>query len=429
MNAIILHAHIVGLGVIRALGEMNVPITVMHYEKIEMGHLSRFVQERIHVPDPRESEEKFIQTILDHASHLRGGVLFPCNDYIVVALSRHKEKLQEFYKVAIPEWDIIKKAIIKKHTYDLAEKLGVPFPKTCVLRSAEDIKKVESHITYPCIMKPCEGHKFYDTYGKKMVRVKNEKELLVSYDKASSLGLEVMAQEYIPGDDHHGVNYNSYFWEGVPLAEFTAEKVRSAPPLLGFPRVVVSKSLPDVVALGRRMLRGIGFYGYSCMEFKRDARNGIYKLMEVNPRNNLSTSLAVTCGINFPWMIYRHLLYNEIINVNQPKYNVYWIDIIKDLVHSIRCRREERYSLSKYLKPYFNPKVFAVFRLDDPLPFLKRCCNGFYKIPIYMYRLLFKLKREKTFTITKDYKKEKVVIEKDPVLERELKYNKSLKVK
>jgi predicted ATP-grasp superfamily ATP-dependent carboligase len=429
MKAIIVHAHTAGLGVIRALGEMNVPVTVMHYENIEIGHLSRFVNEKIRVPDPRASEKDFIDTILDQAKKLKGGLLLPCNDYTVVAISRHKKKLEKFYKVAIPEWEITRKTIIKKYTYDLAEKLGVPFPKTCVLKSEEDIKKVNSHISYPCIMKPCEGHKFYDTYGKKMVMVKNEQELMDSYNKVSGLGLDVMAQEFIPGDDSHGVNYNSYFWEGAPLAEFTAEKVRSAPPFLGFPRVVISKDLTDVVALGRRLLRGIGFYGYSCMEFKRDARNGIYKLMEVNPRNNLSTSLAVTCGINFPWMIYRHLLFDEIITVNQPKQNVYWIDIVKDVVHSIRYRREERYRLSHYLRPYVSRKVFAVFRLDDPLPFIKRFGNGFYKLSSFVQRLLFKIKRQKHITLSEEEKKEKAIIERDAALEKELKYKNPLKVK
>ena len=57
-----------------------------------------------------------------------------------------------------------------------------------------------------------------------MFEVENEEQLYTSFNRASDAGLEVMIQELIPGDDTCGVNYNSYFWNGSPVAEFTLSR-------------------------------------------------------------------------------------------------------------------------------------------------------------------------------------------------------------
>ncbi|MCZ7545989.1 MAG: hypothetical protein M5R40_21805 [Anaerolineae bacterium] len=224
-------------------------------------------------------------------------------------------------------------------------------------------------------MKPCQSHLFYDQFKRKMVRVENLDEMLVAYRQAADAGLDVMLQEIIPGDDTHGVNYNAYVWEGQPLVEFTAEKVRNAPPWLGSPRVAISKAIPEVIEPGRAILNAMGFYGYSCSEFKRDARDGVYKLMEVNGRHNLSSLLAVRCGVNFPWLQYQHLVHGETPSARAADTGVYWIDFTRDVGYSAMYWRKERYTLRQYLRPYLRPHVFAIWDRKDPRPFLRRCSH------------------------------------------------------
>jgi predicted ATP-grasp superfamily ATP-dependent carboligase len=140
--------------------------------------------------------------------------------------------------------------------------------------------------------------------------------MIAVYQQAAQSGLEVVLQEFIPGDDSLGVNYNSYFWDGEAIIEFTAEKLRNAPPRFGSPRVIMSKDMPEVIAPGRKILQAMGFHGFSCTEFKKDPRDDVYKLMEVNGRHNLSSQLAVSCGINFPWVhykLYKDSCYNVMV--------------------------------------------------------------------------------------------------------------------
>ncbi len=117
----------------------------------------------------------------------------------------------------------------------------------------------------------------------------------------------MLIQELIPGPDAYGVNYNAYRVGGAIVAECTARKVRQAPPGFGLPRVVRSVEVPQVVEPGRAILEALGLEGFACTEFKYDARDRTFKLLEVNGRHNLSTLLSVRSGMNFPWISYRHL--------------------------------------------------------------------------------------------------------------------------
>lgn len=136
---------------------------------------------------------------------------------------------------------------------------------------------------------------------------------------------------------------------------------------------------PEIQQPGQAILRALGFEGFSCVEFKRDARDGVYKLMEVNGRQNLSSLLAVRCGINFPYITYQHALGGEIpseLVTRDFLEGMYWIDEEKDLFESFRSYGKERSSWHSYVEPYCQKKVFAVFSATDLLPTGKRLFDG-----------------------------------------------------
>jgi predicted ATP-grasp superfamily ATP-dependent carboligase len=364
-----------GLAVIRSLGVMGVPISVFYYNNRDMGHVSRYVREKVHTPHPEKFEEQFIDLLINYSKKIGKGVLFPADDETLKVVSRNKKLLQNYYTVACAGWEITEQFIDKKYTYALAERIGVPCPKTLIPKSVSELEMFGKSVDYPCLIKPCESHRYFELFRRKMVKVDNIDQMLAAYREATNAGLEVMVQEFIPGDDTKGVNYNSYFWEGKPLVEFTAEKVRLAPPSFGVPRVVLSKEIQEIIEPGRRILEAMGFYGYSCTEFKKDIRDGIYKFMEVNGRHNRSGLLSLRCGINFPWIEYRHLAYGELPSVTGFRSGVYWIDEIGDIVNSIKYHSQERFALKQYFLPYLRQHVFSVFDAKDPMPFAKRCLD------------------------------------------------------
>jgi D-aspartate ligase len=377
---IILSSHTAGLGVIRSLGSRGIPVVSVYYNKRDMGYVSKYVENSVFAPHPEQHEEKFIGLLLEMSRTRRGAILIPADDATLSVVSRHKKVLDDHYLVACTGWDITERIIDKKFSYELAESIGVPAPRTVMPKSAEDLRRSSASLNYPCLVKPCESHLYFEVFKRKMVKVDSFEELARAYRQAADAGLQVMLQEYIPGDDTRGVNYNSYFWDGEPLVEFTAEKVRLSPAGFGVPSVVVSKEIPEVIESGRKILKALGYHGYSCTEFKKDPRDGIYKFMEVNGRYNRSALLALECGINFPLMEYRHLVEREKPAAVPFRHGVYWIDEFRDADRFFgECGRRS-FPLLRYLRPYLTRHVFAVFNTRDPIPFLKRSVDALKEI-------------------------------------------------
>jgi predicted ATP-grasp superfamily ATP-dependent carboligase len=374
--AIVLGSHNMGLAVIRALGEMGVPVVVVvSNENEEMGYGSKFVRERISAPHPEKAQDQFIDVLMKCGDRLDGGLLIPTSDETLCAVSRCKALLERHYLVACTDWSITDQFINKKYTYALADAIGVAAPKTIIPHSPEDVERYSKTVEFPCLVKPSQSHSYFEKFKRKMVQVNNLNQMLSAYQEAADAGLETILQEWIPGEDSEGVNYNSYFWDGEPLVEFTAQKIRNAPPQFGSPRIALSKHIPEVLEPGRKILKAMGFYGFSCTEFKRDPRDGIYKLMEVNGRHNRSGLLAKRCGINFPWIQYQHLVCGELPASSDFQTGIYWVDIYRDLGYSLLSFRKEKYTFSQYIQPYLSPHIDSTWDVRDLKPFMQRGMN------------------------------------------------------
>lgn len=363
-----------GLGVIRSLGRRGVPIVTVRYDEEDMGHVSRHVVERVRAPHPSQDPEGFAGTIRGLRSRYGGGLLVPASDAALVAISRFKSWLAEDFVVACPDPDVTEQFIDKERTYALAQRLGVTAPPTFPADSPDAAVAAAAEVGFPCLVKPAVGHTFTSHFGSKMFAVSDEEALVKAFGRADEVGVRVMIQEFIPGPDRHGVNYNAYLIDGEVVAQFTSRKVRNAPPRYGSPRVAVSEEIPEVVGPSLRLLAGAGYSGFANVEFKFDERSGRFMLMEVNARHNLSSLLAVRCGVDFPWFEYDHLINGVLPPPSRAaaKPGVYWIDLTRDVACNLRFSRQEDLSLVDYMRPYFSRPVFAIWRLDDPLPMLAR---------------------------------------------------------
>lgn len=370
--AVVLSGHTMALAVVRALGEAGVPVVVLHYDARDMAHVSRHVREALAVPPPQTNEEAFVEAILAQGERLAGAVLLAASDESAVAISRHKAALSGTYRVAAPDWEVTRNFIEKRRTYALAAEAGVATPRTLVPSGVDEARRFAREIGYPLLVKPSQSHLYFERFRRKMSRVGGERELAARVAEALRAGLEVLVQELVPGADTEVVNYNAYASGGRSLVEFTARQLRKAPPHLGSPRVVRSEHVADVVEPGRAVLRALGFEGFACCEFKRDPRDGRYRIVDVNGRHNLSGILAVRCGINFPLLQYRHLRYGELPARRDFTEGVYWTDAFRDVAYGARHALSERLAPWTQLAPYLGPHCDAIWDPADPRPAVAR---------------------------------------------------------
>jgi predicted ATP-grasp superfamily ATP-dependent carboligase len=346
-------------------------VFVADYGDKGVADASRYARGRLQLPHPESAEAEFVSALLARAEDLGGALLLPGTDEALVALARNKALLESAFVVGTPEWSVVKRVIEKHFTYDLAQSLGVAIPRTVHPASMRDVDDFASRAEFPCVVKPSQSHLFVSRFGRKMFAASDAGQMRRLYAEATDAGLDVVLQEFVPGPDSNGANYNSYRCDGRIAVEFTARKVRNAPPSYGSPCVVVSSSVPVLRDPAERLLDALRLEGFSCTEFKLDERDGTYKLMEVNARHNLSGSLAVRCGVDFPWLQYQHALYGEPPARSSYPKGVYWIDLPRDAAHVLQDLRQG-IPLRDLARPYLGPHVFAVASARDPLPFLKR---------------------------------------------------------
>jgi len=287
-------------------------------------------------------------------------------------VAKHKEKLSQHFIVACNGLDVISKLINKSFIYDIASKSGIPTPHNLVTDNKERAIEFAKEIGFPCLVKPSQSHIYVKVFGKKMAKVFDIESLEKEIEEAVSKKLVVMIQEFIPGNDDMNYSYWGYRVNNNFYVEATAQKVRNDPPGTGSPRVQVTKNIPELIPLARKILEELDYQGYANVEFKKDLRTNEYKFMEINPRINRCMQQAIAGGIDYPWIIYNHLangIFPEKLNCKE---GIYWIDLAKDIIRNFQFRKIEKYKLSEYLKPYFHKHVFAVFSLTDIKPFIKR---------------------------------------------------------
>jgi hypothetical protein len=86
----------------------------------------------------------------------------------------------------------------------------------------------------------------------------------------------------------------------------------------------------------------------------------------------MSSLLAVSCGLNFPWLQYRHLILGEKPQPQSYQTGKYWIDIARDFGHRAIHLGHEQLSLGQFIYPYLQNHVFAVLDWRDPYPAILR---------------------------------------------------------
>ncbi len=376
--AIILGSHKIGLGIIRALGIKGIPVVSVYYNENDMGYVSKYVKEKFRVENPLTNEEKFIDQLLEIGKKYKNAVLFASDDPTLVSVSKFKQNLVDYFIVEAPDYNLLDRIITKSKTYNLAEKISVRCPKTFHPDNIEQALNYFNILNDQCILKPSVSHLFYSIFKQKMLFINSETELTNAYEKISKYGLEMMLQEFIPGDDECGVNYNTFSVNGEVLIEFTAQKKRLSPTRIGFPVVIESSWIPDVLEPGRKILKELHYTGFSCMEFKQHSITGEYVLMEVNGRQNLSAPLAVRCGYNFPFITYRYLIDKSLPKITSDyDKGIYWIDPGRDLLEYFPSLLKGKYPVRKFFQPYFKSKVHTLYDFGDLKPLAKRLSDAF----------------------------------------------------
>lgn len=383
--AVVFNAHITGLAVARALGNMGVPVIALDRDGRAYGLSSKYVNVAALCPNPLEDENGFVQLLLEIGQRLpRQAVLFPSNDEWVFAVSRHRKELEEFYIFPFSDLETIEQILDKKRLYKAAEQLSIPIPKTWYPEEFENAHACASAVPYPCIVKPVEQRSFYEAFAVKVFEVGTETELLEILERVAGHG--VVIQEIIGQRLSDFYSLCSYVGkDGDAKGLFVGRKLEQYPASFGTGCLVTSEYVESIASQGAQILRTLGYHGISEAEFIYDDRDGVFKLLDINTRTWKWIGLPVHCGVDLPALAYLEAIGEHIEVADKQRDGVKWVyfkDYMKLKEAKLGVSPEAHLTddeLSVFIQgalpsPYL---IDAVFNQEDPLPGVRLLKNRY----------------------------------------------------
>lgn len=357
-----------GLGIVRSLGRRGIPTAVLDDER-SIARFSRYTTLAERVGSLRDGDDAVEAVLAFGRRHgLDGWVLFPTREETVVAFSRHRDVLRRQFRVPTPPEEVIRWAWNKRNTYARAEALGIPVPRTWYPEAPEDADAIDAGP--PWVVKPAVKEHFFYATGAKAWRADTRAELAEHVRSALALvgPGEVMVQELIPGNGDQQFGYCAMFKEGRALAGMVVRRRRQHPPEFGRASTYVETvDEPALREPSERFLRSIGYYGLAELEYKLDAREGTYKLLDVNARTWGYHTLGAAAGVDFP-----ALLHADQVGTDAPgswaRTGVRWVRLATDVPTAARELLGGRLDPRAYLRSLRSADTEAVFSRRDPVP-------------------------------------------------------------
>lgn len=302
------------LSIVRSLGKKG--IKVISGEAFTCpSFYSRYTSQRILYPDPDKYFDLFIQRIFEVVKEEEIDVIFPVRDSTTLLLSKHKNELSHFTRIPTADYNTLMKGRDKAQTLKIAMDKGIPCPKTYFVEDDSDLREIISALKFPVLIKPRESS------GSRGIKyVQSPKELLRSYDNIRADYDKLMIQEFIPHGGAYGVEM--LFNNGEPRAIFVHKRLREYPRSGGPSTLRESVRFPKIEECASVLLKALKWHGVAMVEFRVDSRDGIPKLMEINPRFWGSLSLAIHSGVDFPYLLYKMTMEGDVEPVFEYKIGV-----------------------------------------------------------------------------------------------------------
>lgn len=374
-------------GVIRGLGEKGVPVIALD-ENPNPQFYSRYCK-GLRCPDPKEEPAVFADFLAELGSRFRTPpVLYMMEDLYVWLAHRYQEKLAPYYRFPFLSAETLEHCLDKRLTFEVAERIGVPVPRTFYPRDVRELMELEGEIPLPAIVKPVvarfdfrsgEASKictFPKVFGSKAVRAETFPELVKQFQRVAALEIEACVQEEIPGGQD--LLYGATLYanaDSEALGVFVRTKLRQTPADFGTMTLGRAIASEEVRETSVRMAKALGFKGICGMEYKYDLRDGQYKFLEINPRGELWMNLANHCGVNLPYLKYRDLTGSP-ITAEQTNFTRKLVDLRDDFsLYFQRYRHDPRYGISfrEWLSSVTSGEIEeVVFNWKDPLPGILR---------------------------------------------------------
>jgi predicted ATP-grasp superfamily ATP-dependent carboligase len=326
--ALVIGFTIHGLAVARSLAKAGITVHAFVQPDAVASPCTRTRFARIHMRDQLNGDGLLpaLGQFAAKAPADRRIVLFPTSDRIVKTLAENWDALAARYLLSWSHCrDLVLKMQLKSSIPELCELSSVPYPRSCVLRSAADCEVAFDHLRKPLIVKPAQPLSSFKAL------VVESLPALQGIVTKFGLDLPFVVQEWIEGGEGSLFACTAYLDRGRIIGMFTSRKLAAMPPGTGQGTIFASTDDETIRRFTRRFLADLDLSGPVAVEFKRDS-DGHYWLIEPNVgRTEYCVDLAIQSGFDLPRIEYHHACGNDPATILRPfRSDRIWFDTDKD---------------------------------------------------------------------------------------------------
>jgi predicted ATP-grasp superfamily ATP-dependent carboligase len=297
-------------------------------------------------------------------------VLVPCSDSWTMRVAELASQMPPRVRTCVAGSDALRTLVEKSRLAETLTTLDLPRPATVLLAGAEALDPLPDDLLERAFLKPVDSQAFFARFGVKGVPVTSRDEARAAVHGYREAGIEVMLQEYVPGPAT-----SHYFLDGFAGPEgdiqalFARQRLRMHPPDFGnssYMRSIPLEALEPATGALERLLTHLRYRGVFSAEFKRDERDGLFKLLEVNIRPWWYVEFAARCGVDVCAHLYREAL--GLPGVVAARYRA-GVRLVYPYYDWLGCRRAAagRIRVGGCIWSWFGAQQ-PLFAWDDPEP-------------------------------------------------------------
>lgn len=375
------------LAVTRSLGRKGIRVLVGAETKSSLASSSVYCSGSFVYPSPYINRGDFLEVLKGIASQCDAIMLLPMTDVTMGEILDHASAFSELVRIPFVNHDKYIAASDKSEMFRLAVKLGIPTPKTIFSTDFQNPRNLigeVGNLGFPLVLKPARS-RIKTELGWVNAGVRyaiDEEDLRNRLAEEPFKSFPFVLQERVEGP---GIGVFIMMHDGEALASFSHRRIREKPPSGGV-SVLCESIDPPPIALSSAMtlLRELNWYGVAMVEFKWDNRDNLPKLMEINARFWGSLQLAVSAGIDFPYLLYLMATGHQLKKSENYRVGVRSRWELGDLDHLyLRLTKKnselaisanaltKSETLVAFMKDFFSTAVESeVFKANDSRPFL-----------------------------------------------------------
>jgi D-aspartate ligase len=363
------------LCIVRSLGRLGVPVYSVDSTLGAFASFSRYCRGNFAWDDNLPTAES-IQFLLALGRSIgQRSILIATTDDTTALIADHANALQEWFIFPSIGSQLVRSLCSKKEMYHLATKLGIATPKATFPSSRRDVLTFLETAELPIMLKGIDGNRLSKRCGQRMFIAQTESELLKKYDAVEDLeNPNLMLQEYIPGGDETVGEFEGYFNESSDCVfAVTGKKLRQWPAYMGVTTLGICLKIEAIEKITREFMKAIGYKGIVDIGYRYDSRDGLYKVLDVNPRIGCTFRLFVAeNGMDVARALYLDLT-GQPVAAAAAREGRKWIVEDLDALSSLRYLLDRKLTLKQWISSFGGLQETAFLAFDDPLPFLAMC--------------------------------------------------------